>query len=424
MKRYIEILDVFAREVLDSRGNPTLEAEVICEGGILSRAIVPSGASTGEYEACELRDNDEKRYMGKGVQKAVDNVNNIISEKITGMNVLDQLKIDKALIELDGTKDKSNIGANAILAVSIACARAGAKALGIDLYNYVGGIFQNNLPVPMMNILNGGAHSNNNIDIQEFMIMPVGAPSFKEGLRWCAEVYHTLKNMLNEKGLSTSVGDEGGFSPNLPNDEDALKLICDSIQKAGYNTKSDFKLALDVASSEWVTENGCYHLPKSDAVFTTDELINYYENLIEKYPVISIEDALGENDWDGWEKITSKLGSKIMLVGDDLFVTNKERVSVGIKRGVANAVLVKVNQIGTLSETKKAIDIAKNAGYNIILSHRSGETEDTTISDLSVGFGSKFIKCGAPARSERCAKYNRLLRIEEEISQEATYNEM
>ena len=424
MKRYIEILDVFAREVIDSRGNPTVEAEVICEGGILSRAIVPSGASTGEYEACELRDNDEKRYMGKGVLKAVENVNNIISEKIIGMNVLDQLGIDNALIELDGTKNKSKLGANAILAVSIACARAGAKALGIDLYNYVGGIFQNNLPVPMMNILNGGAHSNNNIDIQEFMIMPVGAPSFKEALRWCAQVYHTLKKMLNEKGLSTSVGDEGGFSPNLPSDEDALGLIVDAIKKAGFNTKTDFKLALDAASSEWVSENGCYHMPKSDNVFTTDELINYYENLIEKYPIISIEDALGENDWDGWEKITKKLGSKIMLVGDDLFVTNKEKVELGVKRGVANAVLVKVNQIGTLSETKEAINVAKKAGYNIILSHRSGETEDTTISDLSVGFASKFIKCGAPTRSERCAKYNRLLRIEEELSDESTYNEI
>jgi len=421
MKQHIEIIDVFAREILDSRGNPTVEAEVICDGGYIGRAAVPSGASTGEHEAVEKRDGDKERYTGRGVLKAVENVNTQISDKIAGMNVLDQLLIDKTLCELDGTENKSNLGANAILAVSLACAKAAANALGTGLYNYVGGSCANSLPVPMMNILNGGAHANNNIDIQEFMIMPVGAPCFREGLRMCAEVFHALKIVLTKKGLITAVGDEGGFAPALEKDEDALELICEAIKKAGYNTDSDFKIAIDAAASEWAKENGTYKLPKSEITFTGEELINYWKTLCDKYPIVSIEDALGENDWEGWQKLTEKLGKRVQLVGDDLFVTNVKRLKTGIEKQVAGSVLVKVNQIGTLSETAETVTEALRHGYTAVMSHRSGETEDTTIADLAVAFGCGQIKTGAPSRSDRCAKYNRLLRIEEELGECAIY---
>lgn len=421
MKQYIEILDVYAREILDSRGNPTVEAEVICDGGYVGRAAVPSGASTGEHEAVEKRDEDKSRYMGKGVLDAVEAINTVISDKISGMNVLDQLLIDKTLIELDGTENKGRLGANAVLAVSLACAKAGASALGVGLYTYVGGSQANVLPVPMMNILNGGAHANNNIDIQEFMIMPVGAPSFKEGLRMCAEVFHCLKSVLSKKGLITSVGDEGGFAPALEKDEDALDLICESIKEAGYNTDTDFKIAIDAASSEWA-EGDRYKMPKAGISFSKEELVNFWVTLCDKYPIISIEDAVGENDWEAWEMITSKLGKKIQLVGDDLFVTNSKRLKTGIERSVANSILIKVNQIGTLSETAEAIAMAVRHGYTTVMSHRSGETEDTTIADLAVAFGCGQIKSGAPSRSDRCAKYNRLLRIEDELDEVSVYN--
>ncbi|MBE7051610.1 MAG: phosphopyruvate hydratase [Ruminococcaceae bacterium] len=421
MKQHIEILDVFAREIIDSRGNPTVEAEVICDGGYVGRAAVPSGASTGEHEAVEKRDGDKSRYLGRGVLRAVENVNTIISDKIVGMNVLDQQLIDRTLIGLDGTENKGNLGANAILAVSLACAKAAANALGVSLFSYVGGSFANVLPVPMMNILNGGAHANNNIDIQEFMIMPVGAPSFREALRMCAEVFHSLKSVLSEKGLITSVGDEGGFAPALSRDEEALDLICEAIKKCGYNTDSDFKIAIDAASSEWVDESGAYRLPKSGVSFTREELVNYWVTLCEKYPIISIEDGVGENDWQGWQLLTAKLGGKIQLVGDDLFVTNPLRLKGGIEQSVANSVLVKVNQIGTLSETAETISMAVQHNYTAVMSHRSGETEDTTIADLAVAFGCGQIKTGAPSRSDRCAKYNRLLRIEEELGEVAVY---
>ncbi len=420
MKQHIEILDVFAREIIDSRGNPTIEAEVICEGGYLGRAAVPSGASTGEHEAVEKRDGDKQRFMGNGVLDAVDNVNNIISDAIVGMNVLDQRLIDKTLIDLDGTENKGSLGANAILSVSLACAKAAAKALGLGLYNYVGGCFSNILPVPMMNILNGGAHANNSVDIQEFMIMPVGAPSFREGLRMCCEVFANLKSVLKEKGYATSVGDEGGFAPELEKDEDALILIVEAINKAGYNTDTDFKIAIDAASSEWVQGEG-YKMPKSQISFTKEELVNYWVTLCEKYPIISIEDGVGENDWQGWELLTEKLGGKIQLVGDDLFVTNPKRLKDGIERKVANSVLIKFNQIGTLTETCETVLKAQRHGYSAVMSHRSGETEDTTIADLAVAFGCGQIKTGAPSRSDRCAKYNRLLRIEEELSDTAEY---
>ncbi len=422
MKQHIEILDVFAREIIDSRGNPTIEAEVICEGGCIGRAAVPSGASTGEHEATEKRDGDHTRFMGKGVLDAVDNVNSIISDNLVGMNVLDQMLIDKTLCELDGTKNKESLGANAILSVSLACARAAAQALGVSLFNYVGGSFANVLPVPMMNILNGGAHANNNIDIQEFMIMPVGAPSFSEGLRMCCEVFHTLKKVLSDKGYITSVGDEGGFAPALEKDEDALELICTAIKKAGYNTENDFKIAIDAASSEWVTDDGIYKMPKSGVSFKREELVNYWVTLCEKYPIISIEDGVGENDWEAWKLLTQKLGDKIQLVGDDLFVTNSERLDIGIKSSVANSVLIKVNQIGTLTETFETIAKAIRHGYTTIMSHRSGETEDTTIADLAVAFGCGQIKTGAPSRSDRCSKYNQLLRIEEELGETARYD--
>ena len=422
MKQHIEILDVYAREILDSRGVPTVESEVICEGGFVGRAAVPSGASTGEYEAVELRDNDPARYCGKGVQKAVKNVNDIISDELVGLNVLNQLTIDKTLVELDGTENKEKLGANAILSVSLACAKAAANALGLSLYNYIGGAMAHIMPVPMMNILNGGAHADNNVDIQEFMIMPVGAPSFKEGLRMCSEVYYSLKKILKSLNLATSVGDEGGFAPFLGKDEDALELICRAIENAGYNTKTEFKIAIDAAASEWVKSDGSYLLPKAGITFSTDELVNYWANLCEKYPIVSIEDGVGENDWNGWEKLTERLGQRVQLVGDDLFVTNKKRLKMGIDRNVANSVLVKVNQIGTLSETAKTINLAYSKGYTCVMSHRSGETEDTTIADLAVAFGCGQIKTGAPTRTDRVAKYNRLLRIEEELGNEFEYS--
>lgn len=421
MKQHIEILDVFAREILDSRGVPTLEAEVICEGGFIGRAAVPSGASTGEHEAVELRDNDKSRYGGKGVLTAVKNVNDIISDELVGLNVLDQLMIDKCLIELDGTDNKGKLGANAILAVSLACAKAASNALGLSLFNYVGGSMAYRMPVPMMNILNGGAHADNNVDIQEFMIMPVGAPSFKECIRMCSEVYYALKAILKSKSLSTAVGDEGGFAPSLEKDEDALELICEAIKNAGYNTERDFKIAIDAASSEWVCKDGSYVLPKSGMKFTADELINYWVCLCDKYPIISIEDGVGENDWQAWQKLTERLGDRIQLVGDDLFVTNPARLNMGIEQNAANSVLVKVNQIGSLSETAQTVDMAKRNGYTSVMSHRSGETEDSTIADLAVAFGCGQIKTGAPTRSDRCAKYNRLLRIEEELGDEAIF---
>lgn len=421
MKQHIEILDVFAREIIDSRGNPTIEAEVIASGGFIGRASVPSGASTGRFEAVELRDEDSSRYNGKGVKLAVENVNTIISDEIVGMNVLDQRLIDKTLCELDGTPEKSRLGANAILAVSLACAETASKSLGLGLYNYVGGCFAHILPVPMMNILNGGKHAGNNVDIQEFMIMPVGAHNFAKGLRMCCEVFHTLKHILTTDKNITSVGDEGGFAPNLKKDEDALVLICEAIEKAGYNTNHDFKIAIDAAASEWVTDDGWYHLPKAGLVFSGEEMVNYWANLCSAYPIISIEDGVGENDWQSWKMLTSKLGKKIQLVGDDLFVTNTSRIKMGIDREVANSVLIKVNQIGTLTETAEAVTLAQNSGYTAVMSHRSGETEDTTIADLAVAFGCGQIKTGAPSRSDRCAKYNRLLRIEEELTDVSEY---
>ncbi len=420
MKQHIEILDVYAREILDSRGMPTLEAEIICDGGFIGRAAVPSGASTGEHEALELRDGDKARYGGRGVLGAVKNVNDIISDELVGLNVLDQRLIDRTMTELDGTPDKSKLGANAILAVSLAAAKAASNALGLGLYNYVGGSLANIMPVPMMNILNGGAHADNNVDIQEFMIMPVGAKSFAEGLRMCSEVYYGLKGILKDKKLATAVGDEGGFAPSLEKDEDALELICDAIKKSGYALNSDFKIAIDAASSEWASGDR-YVLPKSVLSFAKDELINYWTALADRYPIISIEDGMGENDFDGWRLLTDKLGKKLQLVGDDLFVTNPKRLRDGINGSAANAILIKPNQIGTLSETAEAIDMAKRAGFNTIMSHRSGETEDTTIADLAVAFGCGQIKTGAPARSDRCAKYNRLLRIEEELADNARY---
>lgn len=419
MKQYIEIAEVRGREILDSRGNPTVEAEVITAEGFVGRASVPSGASTGKYEAKELRDGGE-RYGGLGVSRAVANINKDIASAIVGMNVLDQAKIDATLRSVDGTEGKSRLGANAILAVSTACAKAAACALGLSLYQYIGGAGGRRLPIPMMNILNGGAHADNNIDIQEFMIMPVGARSFAEGLQMCAEVYHTLKKILKEKGLSTAVGDEGGFAPNLESDEDALRLIMAAIGKAGYKSQEDFVLALDCASSEWAVEGG-YTLPKSGKYYSTEELIAYWERLCGEYPIVSIEDGLGEEDWSGWQLMTERLGNKIRLVGDDLFVTNPSRLAKGIKSKAGNALLVKINQIGTITETIEAVELAHKAGYNTILSHRSGETEDTAIADLSVGLNSGQIKTGAPTRGERTAKYNRLLRIEEELGDVALY---
>lgn len=413
MKEYIEITDVFAREVMDSRGNPTVEAEVCTPYGS-GRAIVPSGASTGKYEAAELRDGDKKRYGGKGVKTAVENVNTKIADEIIGMNVLEQRLIDKTMCELDRTENKSKLGANAILSVSLAAAKAAADSLGIPLYRYIGGTNAHVLPVPMMNILNGGAHANNNVDIQEFMIMPFGAKSFRQGLRWCSEVFYALKEILTESGNITAVGDEGGFAPNLETDEQALDIILSAIEKAGYIPGEDFKIAIDAAASEW-EENGEYIMPKSGMRKSSDELIRYWEGLIEKYPIYSIEDALSEEDWDGWIRLTELIGNRVQLVGDDLFVTNPKRLRQGTECGAGNSILIKLNQIGTLTETLDAIETAYRAGYTAIISHRSGETEDTTIADIAVAVNAGQIKTGAPSRTERVAKYNQLLRIEEEL---------
>ncbi|WP_164168765.1 phosphopyruvate hydratase [Ruminococcus flavefaciens] len=421
---YLEIEKVIGREIMDSRGNPTVEAEVYLVDGTVARGTAPSGASTGEFEALELRDGDKSRYLGKGVQKAVDNINNVISDILVGMDASDIYAIDKAMIEADGTKDKSKLGANAILAVSIATARAAAEALGIPLYRFLGGIQGTKLPVPMMNILNGGAHADSAVDTQEFMIMPVGAPSFKEALRWCAEVFHTLKKLIKDMGDVTAVGDEGGFAPNkLTSDEEAIEKILEAIKAAGFEPGKDFMIAMDAASSEWKSEKGkgFYKQPKSGKEFTSDELIAHWESLVDKYPIISIEDGLDEEDWEGWQRMTAKIGSKVQLVGDDLFVTNTERLSKGISLGAGNSILIKLNQIGSVSETLEAIKMAHKAGYTAISSHRSGETADTTIADLAVALNTCQIKTGAPSRSERVAKYNQLLRIEEELGASAVY---
>lgn len=422
---YLEIEKVVGREILDSRGNPTVEAEVTLIDGTVSRGTAPSGASTGEFEALELRDGDKSRYLGKGVSKAVENINTVINDTITGMDASDIYAVDKAMIEADGTKDKSNLGANAILAVSIATARAAATALDIPLYRFLGGISGNRLPVPMMNILNGGAHAANTVDVQEFMIMPVGAPSFKECLRWCAEVFHALAALLKSKGLATSVGDEGGFAPNLASDEEAIQYILEAVKNAGYEPGKDFMIAMDAASSEWKgSKKGEYVLPKAGTRFTSAELIEHWKKLVEKYPIISIEDALDEEDWEGWQQLTKELGDKVQLVGDDLFVTNTERLAKGIELGCGNSILIKLNQIGSVSETLEAIKMAHKAGYTAISSHRSGETADTTIADLAVALNTCQIKTGAPSRSERVAKYNQLLRIEEELGESAVYPQM
>lgn len=420
---YLEIEKVIGREILDSRGNPTVEAEVYLADGTIGRGTAPSGASTGEFEALELRDGDKSRYLGKGVSKAVENINTTINDVLVGMDASDTYAVDKAMIEADGTKDKSKLGANAILAVSIACARAAAIALDIPLYRFLGGVNANRLPVPMMNILNGGAHASNNVDVQEFMIMPVGAPSFKEALRWCAEVFHNLAALLKAEGLATSVGDEGGFAPNLTGgDEEAIEFILKAIEKAGYKPGVDFMIAMDAASSEWKTGTiGKYKLPKAGTEFTSAELVEHWKKLIDKYPIISLEDGLDEEDWEGWKIFTKELGGRVQLVGDDLFVTNTERLEKGIKNGCANSILIKLNQIGSVSETLEAIKMAHKAGYTAISSHRSGETEDTTIADLAVALNTCQIKTGAPSRSERVAKYNQLLRIEEELGESAVY---
>ena len=419
---YLEIEKVVGREILDSRGNPTVEAEVWLADGTVGRGMAPSGASTGEFEALELRDGDKARYGGKGVQKAVENINTTINDVLTGMDASDIYAVDAAMIKADGTKDKSNLGANAILAVSIASARAAALSLDIPLYRFLGGISGNRLPVPMMNILNGGAHATNTVDTQEFMIMPVGAPSFKEALRWCAEVFHALAALLKSRGLATSVGDEGGFAPNLSSDEETIETILEAIRNAGYEPGKDFMLAMDAASSEWKgTKKGEYILPKAGTHYISSELIAHWKSLVEKYPIISIEDALDEEDWEGWQELTRELGGKVQLVGDDLFVTNTERLSKGIQLGCGNAILIKLNQIGSVSETLEAIKMAHKAGYTAISSHRSGETEDTTIADLAVALNTCQIKTGAPSRTERVAKYNQLLRIEEELGDSAVY---
>lgn len=423
MKNYIGIENIEAREILDSRGNPTVEAEVYADDGSVGRASVPSGASTGAFEACELRDDEESRYLGRGVTRAVENVNGEICDELLGYNLLDQRLIDEAMIELDGNSDKSRLGANAILAVSLACAKAAACATGLSLYQYIGGVNAHVMPVPMMNIINGGKHADNSICCQEFMIMPYGAHSFREGLRWCAEVFHTLKDVLKSRGLSTAVGDEGGFAPNLENDEDAIKIILEAIEKAGYKPDEDFKIALDPASTEMYEEakkrgeDGNYCFWKRDIMLSRDEMIAFWEGWIKKYPICSIEDGMAEEDWDGWRMLTERIGDKVQLVGDDLFVTNTERLKRGIMQGAANSILIKVNQIGTLTETLDAITCAQHAGYTAIASHRSGETEDTYIADIAVAMNTGQIKTGAPSRSERVAKYNRLLRIEEEFMQ-------
>ncbi|MBQ7883697.1 MAG: phosphopyruvate hydratase [Phascolarctobacterium sp.] len=415
------ITEVYAREILDSRGNPTVEVEVILEDGAVGRAAVPSGASTGVHEAVELRDGDKSRYLGKGVTKAVDNVNDIIAEALIGLEATRQTEIDEMLVRLDGTPNKGRLGANAILGVSMAVARAAASSVGLPLYLYLGGVAAKELPVPMMNILNGGEHADNNVDIQEFMIMPVGAKSFSEALRMNAEIYHNLKALLKEKGLSTALGDEGGFAPNLSNNAEAIEVILEAVVKAGYKPEEDIVIALDVASSE-MYEDGKYTLAGEGVVKTSEEMVEYLAELCEKYPIISIEDGLAEDDWAGWKLLTKKLGKKVQMVGDDLFVTNEERLVQGIKKGVANAILIKVNQIGTLTETFNAIETAKRAGYTCIISHRSGETEDTTLADIAVAVNAGQIKTGAPARTDRVAKYNQLLRIEEDLGKAAKYN--
>lgn len=419
---YLEIEKVIGREIIDSRGNPTVEAEVYLMDGTVGRGAAPSGASTGVFEALELRDGDQSRYGGKGVSKAVENINTTINEILSGMNASDIYAVDKAMIKADGTKDKSNLGANAILAVSIASAKAAAAALDLPLYRFLGGINGNRLPVPMMNILNGGAHAANTVDVQEFMIMPVGASSFREGLRWCTEVFHALASLLKEKGLATSVGDEGGFAPDLASDEEAIEYILAAIEKAGYKPGEDFVLAMDAASSEWKTDEiGTYKLPKCGKVFTSKELVEHWKQLVEKYPIRSIEDGLDEEDWEGWKYMTDELGDNVQLVGDDLFVTNTERLQKGISLGCGNSILIKLNQIGSVSETLEAIKMAHKAGYTAVTSHRSGETEDTTIADLAVALNTAQIKTGAPSRSERVAKYNQLLRIEEGLGESAVY---
>ena len=419
---YLEIVKVIGREILDSRGNPTVEAEVYLADGTVGRGTAPSGASTGEFEALELRDGDKGRYGGKGVTKAVENINTAINDAVCGLDASDIYAVDKAMIKADGTKDKSKLGANAILAVSIAAARAASISLDIPLYRFLGGISGNRLPVPMMNILNGGAHAANTVDVQEFMIMPVGAPSFKEALRWCAEVFHALAALLKSKGLATSVGDEGGFAPDLASDEEAIQYILEAVKNAGYEPGKDFMIAMDAASSEWKgSKKGEYVLPKAGTKFTSAELIEHWKKLVEKYPIISIEDALDEEDWEGWQLLTKELGGKVQLVGDDLFVTNTERLAKGISLGCGNSILIKLNQIGSVSETLEAIKMAHKAGYTAISSHRSGETAATTIADLAVALNTCQIKTGAPSRSERVAKYNQLLRIEEQLGSAAAY---
>ena len=423
MKQMLEIVDVLGREIIDSRGNPTVEVEVVLEDGTMGRAAVPSGASTGIHEACELRDGDKGRYLGKGVEKAVNNVNTELAECLIGMNALDQVAIDKAMIELDGTPNKARLGANAILGASLAVAKAAAESLGTSLYNYIGGVNAKTLPVPMMNILNGGAHATNNVEIQEFMIMPVGAPTWKEALRRCAEVFHQLKKTLKENGTpAAGVGDEGGYAPNLKKDEDALKVIVQAIEEAGFKPGEDFMIAIDAASSEWWNdEEKCYVQPKSGKKMTQQQLVNMWKKFADTYPIISLEDGMAEDDWEGWAMLTKAIGNKVQLVGDDLFVTNVARLSDGIAKGVGNSILIKVNQIGTLTETLDAIQMANRAGYTAIVSHRSGETEDATIADIAVATNAGQIKTGAPSRTDRVAKYNQLLRIEEELGDVAQY---
>ena len=420
MKQYIEIIDVVARQILDSRCFPTVEVEVYLEDGTVGRAAVPSGASTGIYEAVELRDGDKDKYLGKGVEKAVANVNDTIAEEIIGLNVLDQAYIDKTLIELDGTKNKGKLGANAILGVSLAVAQAAANYLGMPLYQYIGGVNAKVLPVPMMNIINGGSHADNSVDIQEFMIMPVGFDCFERAVRACAEVYHALKKTLNSKGYSTGVGDEGGFAPNLKSNAEAIEVILEAIEKAGYEPGKEFFIAIDAASSEYY-KDGKYVLEHEGKTLTAAEMVDFFEDWVNKYPIISIEDGMAEEDWEGWKLMTERLGKKVQLVGDDLFVTNTERLKTGIEKGIANSILIKLNQIGTLTETLNAIEMANRAGYTAVVSHRSGETEDTTIADLVVAVNAGQIKTGAPARSERVAKYNQLIRINEELGEVAEY---
>lgn len=429
MKNYIEVRDVWARQILDSRGNPTIEVEVVAGDGYVGRAAIPSGASTGSFEAVELRDGDKSKYLGKSVEKAVENVNTELRELVVGMNVLNQVEIDNAMIKLDGTANKGRLGANAILGVSLACAKAAAAASGLTLYNYVGGCNATTLPVPMMNILNGGKHADNSVNVQEFMIMPVGAKTFTEALRWCAEVFHNLRSVLKAKGYSTGVGDEGGFAPNLKSDEEALSSIVEAIEKAGYKPGKDFCIAIDAAATEMYDEakklgkehEGNYYFWKTGEEFTCEQMVEYWEKMASKYPIISLEDGLAEEDWEGWKLMTERLGNKIQLVGDDLYVTNTDRLQKGIDLKVTNSILIKLNQIGTLTETLNAIQMANRAGYTAVVSHRSGETEDTTIADLSVALNAGQIKTGAPSRTDRVAKYNQLLRIEEELGTSAKY---